>query len=169
MMWTDEETRRFLASARTSPCGPYWSLRVATGLRAAELPALRWDDVDWQSGAVRVSRQMDRGWGWKGIERIPDDQRRTIRVTVPAAMMAMLQAHKRAQREFRLAAGPAWQEHGLVLTTATGMPASVQSLTRELRRIVEHAGVPCISASTMTRIAGLAPTSDRELRAVAET
>jgi hypothetical protein len=61
--------------------------------------------------------------------------------------MAMLQAHKWAQRAFRLAAGPSWQEHGLVLTTATGTPASVQAITRELRRLLELAAVPRISTA----------------------
>lgn len=166
--WTDEETCRFLTSARTSPCGPYWSLRVATGLHAAELLALHWNDVEWERGTVRVSRRMDRGWGWSGIERIPDDQRRSITITVPESMMNMLQAHKRAQREFRLAAGPTWQEHGLVLTTASGTPASVQTLTREFQRLIDHANVPRISASAAARVHGLAPSSERERHSPAE-
>ena len=76
--WTDEEIGRFLASARTRPCSPYWSLRVATGLRAGEALAVRWEDVESDGRAVWVSRQMDHGWGWNGLERMTDDRRRDI-------------------------------------------------------------------------------------------
>ncbi len=167
-LWTNEEARRFLSSARMSPCGPYWSLRISTGLRTGELLALRWEDLDWDSGAVCVLRMLSRGWGWRGPEVIPNDQRRKIHVRVPDAVMAQLRAHRRAQREFRLAAGPAWQEHGLVLTTAIGMSASVQSLTRELGRIIAQADVPPISTSDILRMDSLAPISDEEYRSAAE-
>jgi len=167
-LWTNEEVRRFLSSARMSPCGPYWSLRLATGLRTNELLALRWEDVDWDSGAVSVWRMLGHGWGWRGPEVIPNDQRRRIHVKVPDAVMTQLQAHRRAQREFRLAAGPAWQEQDLVLTTATGMPTSVRFLTRELGRIIEQADVPRIPTSAVLRMDALVPISDEEHRSAAE-
>lgn len=166
--WTDEEARRFLSSARRSPCGPYWSLRLATGLGADELLALRREDVDWDNGAVSVWRMLDHGWGWRGPEVIPNDQRRMIHVKVPDAVMAQLQAHRRAQREFRLAAGPAWQERGLLLTTTTGAPASVRFLTHELGRIIEQANVPRIPTSAVLRVDALAPISVGERRSAAE-
>jgi len=164
-LWTNEEARRFLSSARMSPCGPYWSLRISTGLQASELLALRWEDLDWDSGAVCVLRMLSRGWGWRGLEVIPNDQRRKIHVRVPDAMMTQLRAHRRAQREFRLAAGPAWQEHSLVLTTATGAPMTPQALTREFRRIIEDAGVPRITTSALKHIDALAPISPEERHA----
>lgn len=167
--WTTEEACRFLSSARRSPCGPYWTLRIATGLRASELLALRWEDADWDGGAVSVWRRLSHGWGWRGPEAIPDDQRRRIHVRVPNAVMAQLRAHQRAQREFRLAAGPAWQEHGLVLTTEIGMPASVHSLARELVQIIERAAVPRIPTSAVLRVDALSPLSDAERRSPAET
>jgi len=167
-LWTNEEARRFLSSARMSPCGPYWSLRLATGVRTDELLALRWEDVDWDSGAVSVWRMLSRGWGWRGLEVIPTDQRRKIHMRAPDAVMAQLRAHRRAQREFRLAAGPMWQEHGLVLTTATGTPASVRFLTRELGRIIEQPDVPRVPTSALLRMDALAPISDEEHRSAAE-
>ncbi len=167
-LWTNEEARRFLSSARMSPCGPYWSLRLATGLRTDELLALRWEDIDWDSGAVSVWRMLSHGWGWCGPEVIPTDQRRKIHVRVPDAVMTQLQAHRRAQREVRLAAGPAWQEHSLVLTTSTGMPTSVRFLTRELGRIIEQADVPRVPASALLRMDALAPISDEEHRFAAD-
>lgn len=167
-LWTTEEAHRFLSGARRSPCGPYWSLRLATGLRAGELLALRWEDVDWDGDAVSVWRMLSHGWGWRGPEVVPHDQRRRIHVRVPDAVMAQLQVHRRAQREFCLAAGPTWREHGLVVTTATGTPASIHFLTRELDRIIEQADVPRIPTSAVLRVDTLAPLSDGERRSPAE-
>lgn len=43
---------------------PMWLLAITCGLRQGELIALRWRDVDWTAGAVRVRRNYTRKtWG----------------------------------------------------------------------------------------------------------
>lgn len=38
--------------------GPFYALALTTGLRLGELLALRWEDVDWEQGLLRVRRSV---------------------------------------------------------------------------------------------------------------
>jgi integrase len=60
---TKDEVRRFLAAAREEREGPtvhaLYAMAVLTGLRAGELAALRWEDVDLENRRLTVQRSFD--------------------------------------------------------------------------------------------------------------
>lgn len=58
---TDEEVMRFLRSARAEGDMVYMLYLVAvfTGMRAGEIAALRWEDVDLERGLITVQRSYD--------------------------------------------------------------------------------------------------------------
>jgi integrase len=66
---TNEELEALLRAVPTNDVlGPtdhaLYSLAAMTGLRQGELVALRWRDIDWTAGVVRVRRNYTRGeWG----------------------------------------------------------------------------------------------------------
>jgi integrase len=53
-----EECRRFLSVAEESQWYALFALALTTGMRPSEYLALKWSDLDWQRGAVSVSRTM---------------------------------------------------------------------------------------------------------------
>lgn len=57
-----------------------------------------------------------------------------------------MQAHRRFQREERLAARPAWNEHDLVVATRHGKPVSPGNFDQTLDRLVAAAGVPRLTS-----------------------
>ena len=62
-----------------------------TGLRQGELVALRWKDVDWKAGVIRVRRNYTRGrFG------TPKTKRSSRSVPMPARVAAVLRAHFKA-------------------------------------------------------------------------
>jgi integrase len=64
-----------------------------TGLRRGELLALRWQDVDWESGVVRVRRTFSRGqFG------TPKSRRSSRAVPLAARVIAALKEHKQRSR-----------------------------------------------------------------------
>jgi integrase len=64
-----------------------------TGLRRGELLALRWQDVDWESGVVRVRRTFSRGqFG------TPKSRRSSRAVPLAARLIAALQEHQQRSR-----------------------------------------------------------------------
>jgi integrase len=58
---------------------PLWAVAFYGGLRRGELRALRWDNVDLQSGVIRVTR------GWDEIEGPIEPKSRKSRRVVPIA------------------------------------------------------------------------------------
>jgi integrase len=65
---THEEVEALLRQATDPEWGhidyPLWLLATTTGLRQGELLALRWMDIDWTAGVVRVRRNYTRKtWG----------------------------------------------------------------------------------------------------------
>lgn len=118
------------------------TVSVHTGLRQGELLGLRWSDVNWAKGEVRVSMTLQRLAGeyrlapvkTKGSER---------RVPLTSDAVAALEEERRAQAEARPAAGRRWKAPvaDLVFTTPTGQPRSGSSLNHQLHRACEAAGL----------------------------
>ena len=57
---TQEEMQRLLIQAKENGCYELLLLELTTGLRRGELLALQWDDLDFQTGELRVQRQVQR-------------------------------------------------------------------------------------------------------------
>ena len=57
---TGEEVQRLLIQAKEDGCFELLLLELTTGLRRGEILALRWDDLDFRTGTLRVERQVQR-------------------------------------------------------------------------------------------------------------
>lgn len=57
-VWTLEQIRHFLEHTAGTRYSALWRLMFATGLRRGEALGLRWGDVDWEAGVIRVERAM---------------------------------------------------------------------------------------------------------------
>jgi integrase len=57
-----EEIKKFLFEAKRQnhPWYPVWATALLTGMRAGELYALAWDDVDLESNLIRVSKSFNK-------------------------------------------------------------------------------------------------------------
>jgi hypothetical protein len=53
-----------------------------------------------------------------------------------------LARHRRHQAEERLAAGPKWEDHDLIIATHAGRPVVPHSLDRALEVVIKEAGLP---------------------------
>jgi integrase len=108
-----ETVRRLLEALQGTRLHTPVALVAITGLRRGELLALRWGDVDLESGAMAVVRSLEQtlaGLAFKDLKN-PRSRRR---LPLPPAAVALLRAHRKAQAEERLQAGPAWADHDLV-------------------------------------------------------
>jgi integrase len=132
--------------------------------REAELLALRWGDVDWERGAIRVRRTLQRAaGGYTFVEPKTASGRRTIPLRVSA--MTALRRHWVTQAAERLTVGAAWQDGGLVFATETGTPVDAWNLLRRSHYpLLARAGLPRIrfhdlrhTAATLLLEAGLHP------------
>jgi integrase len=126
---TLEQAVALMAAARGTRLEAYIVLSLLSGLRTEEARALRWDHVvTWVGGQwapvaeagfdhVQVAVFVWRAGRAGGDTKTPES-RRTL--ALPRKCVEALREHRVRQAEDRLAAGPLWQDHGLVFASAVG-------------------------------------------------
>jgi integrase len=141
--WTLEEARRFLEVARTHDHHPLWPLALHTGLRRGELLGLRWKDIDFQAGTLRVVQTIPAVYGRPHPQqRTKSGAGRTLDLDPEA--VSLLMEHQERQRE-RRAAIPEWEENDLVFCGPKGKPIWPDDIRVAFNRLVKRAGVPHIT------------------------
>jgi integrase len=135
------EARQVMAAALTHRNAARWTVALAIGLRQSEALALRWADVDLDSGTLTVRRGLHRvsGQGLVYEEPKADRSRRTL--ALPAPLVGALRDHRAAQVEERIAAGHLWEDHDLVFAQPNGRPIERKSDWRAWKALLREAGV----------------------------
>lgn len=116
-----------LVAAREPRNEARWSVALALGLRQGAALALRWGDVELETGTLTVRRSMQRLVGKGLVFAEPKSRvgRRTI--MLPNGLRDALRSDGSAQLEQRLAAGTDWQKHGLLFANVNGRPIDLGS------------------------------------------
>jgi integrase len=143
-----EEADRFLLAARKDRYSPLWHVLLMGGLRPCEALGLRWQDVDFERGAVEVRSSLSRvgvdrekyPLGWKLT--IPKTKKSRRTVPLPDAAMRELRRWKKLQAWERRTFEGEYQDHGFVFTTEVGSPLDHGNLaSRSFTRVMENAGL----------------------------
>jgi len=140
---TLDESLALLRAAESSRLNAYVVLSLTVGIRTEEARELGWDhvDLDGDPGAARPVPPSVAVWHSvrQGGDTKTAKSRRTL--GLPQAAVQALKEHRKQQVEDRLAAGPLWQDHGLVFASAIGTPLDAANVRREFRKITEAAGL----------------------------
>jgi len=114
-----------------------------TGCRIEEARALRWDHVDLDGSPDAVPPLPRHVAVWRSVRAHGDvkteKSRRTLQL--PQSVVTALRSHKVRQAEERLAAGPLWQDHGLVFTATVGTPLDARNVRRTFGQVITTAGI----------------------------
>jgi len=146
---TLDQATALLQAARTHRLGALFSVALACGLRLGEATGLRWDDVDLDTGEVRIRQQLQVVDTRLVLQPLKTEQsRRTL--VLPAVCVTALRAHRQAQLEDRLKAGAEWIDTGLVFTTyarrgqgrTVGGPLQPRNIRRTLADLLARAALP---------------------------
>lgn len=143
-----QQSERFLAAARQDRLSALWHVLLLGMVRPCEAFALKWTDVDFEAGTIRVRRSLSRTGldrekdplGWKLTPPKTKKSRRTI--PLPPVAIRELRAWKAAQARERLQLGSEYQHHGFVFTSETGTPLDLNNVcARPYRRVMAAAGL----------------------------
>lgn len=143
--WSADETAHFLAETADRYGAIGWQLAILLGLRKGEVLGLRWGDIDWEKGLVHVRQvRLDprRNGGAAFGPPKTDRGRRTL--VADSDTLALLKSHRQAQRVQRIAAGPGWEDHDLVVATGLGRPWNARNLNRSFYQAIKASGAPAI-------------------------
>jgi integrase len=141
--WSKAEVRTFLAAADQDRLHAAWRLSLY-GLRRGEVVGLRWCDVDLKAKTLKVVQARVIAEGEVLIE---EPKSRNGKRTLPLdnALLDALNGLKARQAAENLAAGPACQASGYLLTDELGAPVHPEWYSDEFGRLLKRAGLPRIT------------------------
>ena len=124
-----EDIRRFLIQAQAEGCFELFLLDLSTGLRRGEIMAIRWDDLDFETGVLSVSRQV---YGVRGkLEFSQPKTKNSIRkIVLPPAVVEILREYKKTVHSRWMFPSPVKDD----------MPIAPNAVLKRLHRVLEHAG-----------------------------
>lgn len=143
--WTPEQVQVFKRATAGARLHGLWLLAFL-GLRRGELLGLRWDDIEFGPGEVRVSIERARTLVAGAVAEGPlktKGSRRVLPVADPE-LVAALRRFKAAQAAERLAAGEGYADSGHLAVDELGRPVHPDWLSDEFERERKRAGLPRI-------------------------
>ena len=126
---TAEEMRRVLIQAREEGYYEMLLLDLSTGMRRGELLALQWEDIDFETGAVRIDKQVQ-AIGGELIVSPPKTKSSSRTVLLPPPLLAIF-------REYRKTVNSRWVFPSPVKEDSPRDPTTCR---KRLSAILEHAG-----------------------------
>jgi integrase len=114
-----EECRRFLEVAEESERYALFALALTTGMRPSEYLALKWSDIDWQRGAVSVSRTIQVSASTWAFD---DTKRKRSRRVVKLQSFVLAALHALREKQRAEGEGKCSPANDLIFVTGTGMP-----------------------------------------------
>src|SRR5829696_298040 len=139
---SEREARVFLETARGDRFEALYVLALTTGLRRGELLGLRWDDVDPESGTLRVGRALVREGGRHTLGETKSRRGRR-QVNLTPRTISVLKSHRKRQLGERIKLAGLYEDHGLVFATRLGTTVNPENLVkRSFKPLLEKAGLP---------------------------
>jgi integrase len=143
-----EAAGKFLEVAAKHRLGALFSVALACGLRLGEATGLRWEDVDLETGELRIRQQLQAVGKKLVVQELKTDKsRRTL--ALPHVCVAALRGSRKEQLEARLKGGQDWKDTGFVFTIGhrgkgrqLGTPLHPRNVLRILHRLLAEAGLP---------------------------
>jgi integrase len=137
-----EQVKVLLETACGDRLEALFVLAIHTGLRQGELLGLKWEDVDLESGTLRVRRTLATTKGGPMLTAPKTKgSRRSVKLTQGA--LDALRSHLKRQLQEIDRAGSLWRENGLVFASETGEPVNRHHLTsHRFKALLTRAQLP---------------------------
>lgn len=145
-----EEEKAFIKSLSTHRHRALFILVLGTGLRIGEVTSLRWHNINFDTGELRVEKTFKRvqliNSTSKNKTAIIEQEPKTVNskgtVPIPTSIITELKKHKIRQDKEILEAGEAYVNNDLVFSNQLGEPLDAHNLSRSYRRALAKANIP---------------------------
>ena len=146
---TVEQARQLLDAAAGYRFEAAVVLALAYGMRRGEVLGLHWSALDWKAGTLRVThsvkRVKDRDASSDRRTRLVVSELKTPKsrriLALTPELVARFRQHRVRQAEAQMAAGPLWQDHGLIFASEVGTPMDPDNFSHSFVRLCERAGL----------------------------
>jgi integrase len=130
--WSADEARRFLHAAHDNQLYPAFFLLLVYGLRRGEVLGLRWPDIDFDAGVIRIRQQVQRVGGQivVGPPKTHASRRDLPMVDIGAPLTELQQQVSALQSSQTVL-----QDDDLVFRTSTGRLIEPSNFVRSFERL----------------------------------
>lgn len=115
----------------------FFYIAMFTGCRRGELIALTWDDLDFDSSTISITKSTCRAAG-QTITKATKTKGSVRVVTVPAAVLTLAKQWKTEQKRYRLSIGSQWRGDNYIFIRWNGLQMGLETPYNAFRRIIEN-------------------------------
>ena len=136
-----EHIKAFINEIQDEPLRRVYLVALFTGMRLGEITGLTWENVNFISGTIKVSRQLQR---FNGCYKMVPPKNGKTRTIVPAPfVLELLREEKKSQEQQREKVGKLWSNDlNLVFTNAIGGNHTHRILLLHLKKHARAIGMP---------------------------
>lgn len=138
-----------------------YKILLTTGMRVGEFSGLQWQDIDFDKGVIKITRNLSVGYfNGKKVEEITTPKTRNSYREIPFfdETASLFKSWKQKQYINRKELGDRWRANpelgDLVFTSTMGSPVTRYVLAHDLKKIVENMN---LKETTKARIEGRMP------------
>lgn len=140
---TQEQATELLELLRPSWLYLPASIALHTGMRRGEILALKWSDVDFECGQLRVSASLEQVGKSVTFKGTKTGKARVVAMSL--ALVRVLRTHKARQAAERLRLGAIYEDNDLVCPAETGAPLVPHILSDAFRAAVAKTPLPRVT------------------------
>lgn len=151
--YTPENAKKLLSCIRDEPMESVIRLALFYGLRRSEVAGLRWQDVHFEEGTLRICHTVVKVKTTIAHEKTKSNaSRRTLYLT--EEIKSYLLKLKAKQERNQTLMGNSYCDSGYVCTWADGRPFAPDYISKRFKRILEIHGLPHIRFHELRHTAG---------------
>ena len=139
----EDATAQFIEAIQGHRYELVFLVTLFTGMRQGEVLGLTWDCVDLGKGLITINKQIQKAPGGGSVYHLVPTKNSKGRTVTPAPfVMELLRTQRKRQIEWRLKAGPLWEDTGLVFTDELGHHLMPHTVYHNFKHIVANMGLP---------------------------
>lgn len=116
----EAQVRNLLLASKGTTLEALLHIAVTTGLRMGEIIGLKWEDLEMNSGTLKVQRQVQREKGRGLVFSQPKSAKSRRVIMLGSTTVEKLKKHFHEQDWSRLIADDRWEENNLIFPNTIG-------------------------------------------------
>ena len=139
----EEQISVFLKTIQGHEYCDLFTVTLFTGMREGEALGLLWDCVDFETGTIKVDKQLQLIRGSRGqYQMVPTKNSKSRTITLAPSVVKILRNVKHKQLENKMFYGAAWENSGFVFTNELGHHLFASTVYKSFKRVMEEIGSP---------------------------
>jgi integrase len=139
-----DQASLLLREAKTRDLDALIALALITAMRLGEVLGLRWSDIDFDKGVLRITRTVNYYTGYGFVEGKPKTESGKRTIVLPRVVIKMLYHHRDVQKEKQARAGTDWVDNNLVFCGKKGGFMVRTTLKYQFDKLLDDVGLPHI-------------------------